>query len=218
MWYKRCINHCNELSQYLFCWITILAFITFVYRYTFYSRLSLNNKFERVMVCPFRMQISNAFGGWYLPWECTLAVKELCLFICSLACVASVSVRFRTKKPGTRVKDGAKNGVSKSGERVGKKGRKRLQTNPGILKTAHLACHAWVRAPTFDAVISCHNWPIKCLAFSGAEMNFRGRVCEPKIYFFVFVFFVTRGRRLCWNINESQRSIQALDICLFQSV
>ena len=167
------------------------------------------------MVCPFRMQISNAFGGWYLPWECTLAVKELCLFICSLACVASVSVRFRTKKPGTRVKDGAKNGVSKSGERVGKKGRKRLQTNPGILKTAHLACHVWVRAPTFDAVISCHNWPIKCLAFSGAEMNFRGRVCEPKIYFFVFVFFVTRGRRLCWNINESERSIQALDICLF---
>ena len=74
----------------------------------------------------------------------------------------------------------------KSGEGVGKKGRKRLQTNPGILKTAHLACYAWVRAPTFDAVISCHNWPIKCLAFSGAEMNFRGRVCEPKIYFFVF--------------------------------
>ena len=69
---------------------------------------------------------------------------------------------------------------------MGKKGRKRLQTNPGILKTAHLACHAWVRAQTFDAVISCHNWPIKCLAFSGAEMNFRGRVCEPKIYFFVF--------------------------------
>ena len=46
-------------------------------------------------------------------------------------------------------------------------------------------------------------------------MNFRGRVCEPQIYFLVFVFFVTRGRRLCWNINESERSIQALEICLF---
>ena len=68
---------------------------------------------------------------------------------------------------------------------MGKKGRKRLQTNPGILKTTHLACHTWVRAPTFDAVINCHNWPIKCLAFRGAEMNFRGRVCETKIIFFV---------------------------------
>ena len=47
-----------------------------------------------------------------------------------------------------------------------------------------LAWHAWVRAPTFDAVINCHNWPIKCLAFSGAGMNFRGPVCETKIFFF----------------------------------
>ena len=99
----------------------------------------------------------------------------------NLACVASVSVRFRSKERGTRVKYRAKNVASKRAGRGGggEKGRKRLQTNPGILKTAHLACHAWVRAPTFDAVISCHNWPIKCLAFSGAEMNFRGRVCEP---------------------------------------
>ena len=50
-----------------------------------------------------------------------------------------------------------------SGEGVGRKGRKRLQTNPEILKTTHLVCHTWVRAPTFHAVISCHNWPIKCL-------------------------------------------------------
>ena len=62
---------------------------------------------------------------------------------------------------------------------VGKKGRKRLQTNPSILKTVHLDCHAWVYAPTFDAVISCHNWPKKCLSFWGAEMNLEVRV-EPK--------------------------------------
>ena len=99
----------------------------------------------------------------------------------------------------------------KSGEGVGKKGRKRLQTNPGILKTAHLACHAWVRAPTFDAVISCHNWLIKCLAFSGAEMNFRGCVCEPKIYF----VFCNTWTAFMLNINESEPSIQASDICLF---
>ena len=72
---------------------------------------------------------------------------------------------------------------------MGRKGRKRLQTNPWILKTAHLACHAWVRALTLNSEIKfwcCHHaviihWPIKCLAFRGAEMNFRGRVCETKI-------------------------------------
>ena len=70
---------------------------------------------------------------------------------------------------------------------MGRKGRKRLQTNPWILKTAHLACHAWVRTLTFDAVISCLiHWPIKCLAFLGAEMNFRGRVCETKIINVIF--------------------------------
>ena len=52
----------------------------------------------------------------------------------TLACVASVSVLFP-------IKDRAKNGASKR-EGGGKKGRKRLQTNPGILKTAHTACHA----------------------------------------------------------------------------
>ena len=36
---------------------------------------------------------------------------------CDLACVASVSVRFRSKQRGTRVKDRAKNGVS---ERAGR--------------------------------------------------------------------------------------------------
>ena len=86
-----------------------------------------------------------------------------------VACVASVSVRVSSKERGKGVKDRATNGASKRPGRVGKKGRKRLQTNPRILKTAHLACHAWVRTPTFDVVSSCHNWPIKCLAFRGAE-------------------------------------------------
>ena len=103
-----------------------------------------------------------------------------------LACVASVSVRFRRKERGTRVKDRTKNGASKrAGRGWGRKeGRKRLQTNPSILKTPHLACHAWVHASTFDAGISCHNWP-KCLSFRRAEMNFRGE-CETKVIFLVF--------------------------------
>ena len=87
-----------------------------------------------------------------------------------------------------RVNCCAKNGASKrTGRGWGGKEGKRLQTNPWILKTAHLACHAWVRALTFDAVISCLiHWPIKCLAFLGVEMNFRGRVCETKIINVIF--------------------------------
>ena len=106
-----------------------------------------------------------------------------------LACVASVSVRFTGKERVKRSQDREKSGASKRARRGwGRKG-----TNPEILKTTHLACHAWVRTPTFDAVINCHYWPIKCLAFRGAEMNFRGRVCETKIFF--FLYFGTRGRR-----------------------
>ena len=69
----------------------------------------------------------------------------------------------------------------------GEKERKEmLRQTPGFLKTAYLACHAWVRASTFDAVIGRHNWPIKCLAFRGAEMNFRGSVWNQNNLFFVF--------------------------------
>ena len=110
-----------------------------------------------------------------------------------LACVASVSVRFRSKERGTRVKDRVKTEQVKERGGVGKKGRKRLQTNQSILKTAHLACHAWVHALTFDAVISCRNWPIKWLSFEGAEMNFRGECVKPKYIF--FLYFGTRGWR-----------------------
>ena len=83
-----------------------------------------------------------------------------------IAYVASVSVRFRSKERGTRVKDRAKNVASKTagrgwGRKEGNAGRKNLE----ILKTAHLVCHALVCTPTFDALISCDNWPISCLAF-----------------------------------------------------
>ena len=106
-----------------------------------------------------------------------------------LAYVASVSVRFRSKEQGKRVK------MTKVKE-FGGGGEERKETladKARILKTAHLASHAWVRALTFDGVISCQNWPIKCLAFRGVEMNVRGRVCEAKIIY--FLYFGTRGRR-----------------------
>ena len=46
---------------------------------------------------------------------------------CDLACVASVSVRFRSKQRGTRVKDRAKKGVS---ERAGRGGEERKPFPP----------------------------------------------------------------------------------------
>ena len=61
----------------------------------------------------------------------------------TLECIASGSVQIRSKEQGTRVKDRTKSGVSKrAGMGWGRMVRKHLQTNPGILKTALLACYA----------------------------------------------------------------------------
>ena len=69
--FKRCLTLPHKLSRYIFCWIAIFAFMTFPYRYAFYSRLLILKKFpEQVMFWPFRMQISNAF----------CCRDELCLF------------------------------------------------------------------------------------------------------------------------------------------
>ena len=85
----------------------------------------------------------------------------------SVACVSSVSVQFRSKERGTRVKER---------EGVEKKGRKRLQKNPSIFKTALLDCHAWFYATTFGAVISCQycatsraNQALRSLANAGFQ-------------------------------------------------
>ena len=109
------------------------------------------------------------------------------VFTC-LAYVASVSVRFRSKEQGKRVKMAQVKEYGGGGEER----KETLADKAQILETAHLACHAWVRAPTFDAVISSQNWPIKCLAFRGVEMNFRGSMCENK---FFFLYFGTPGWR-----------------------
>ena len=56
----------------------------------------------------------------------TIAVNSVKSLSEGIACVASVSARFRSKERETRVKDRAKNGASKrAGGGVGKKGRKR---------------------------------------------------------------------------------------------
>ena len=48
----------------------------------------------------------------------------------NLACVASVSVRFRSKERGTRVKDRAKNGASKRAGRGGEERKETLADKP----------------------------------------------------------------------------------------
>ena len=73
-----------------------------------------------------------------------------------------------------RAKEHTKNGASK---RAGR-GWGRKEGN-ACRQTAHLACHAWVRTSTFDAVINCHTlyiWPIKCLTFHRGEVNFWGKL------------------------------------------
>ena len=98
--------------------------------------------------------------------------------------------------------------TARKGGGVGKKGRKRLQTNPSILKTAHLDCHAWVYSTTFDAVISCHNWPIKCLSFRGAEMNLEVRVWNANNSFVFWNAWTALMKKSQWirMINAGQRS------------
>ena len=102
----------------------------------------------RVHVYP---SVGTASNHWLLSW---------------IAYVASVSVQFRSKERGTRVKDRAKNGVSKTARR----GWRRKEGNAGIQtsrfwKPPTWVCHAWVCSPTFGTLISCDNWPINCLAF-----------------------------------------------------
>ena len=51
-----------------------------------------------------------------------------------IACVTSVSVQFKSKKRGTRVKDRAKNGASeRAGEEVERKGRKPPPPAPSFI-------------------------------------------------------------------------------------
>ena len=56
-----------------------------------------------------------------------VTMLELTNYAMLIACVASVSVRFRSKERGTMVKDCAKNGVSK---RAGRGGEERKETLP----------------------------------------------------------------------------------------
>ena len=99
-----------------------------------------------------------------------------------LACVASVSVRFSSKERGRRVKDRGKNGASKTaGRGWGIKEGNACRQTPWFWKPP-----TWLLMPEFDAVISCDDWPIKCLSFRGAVMNFRGACVKPEYFFCVF--------------------------------
>ena len=69
-------------------------------------------------------------------WEAS-RLRAVSLFLQILACVASVSVRFRRKERGTRVKDRAKNGVSKRAGRGGEKRKERFPSFPSLFPLFH---------------------------------------------------------------------------------
>ena len=59
--------------------------------------------------------------------------KQVCNFTLYIACVASVSVRFRRKERGTRVKDREKSGASKrAGREWGRKEGNACRQTPGF--------------------------------------------------------------------------------------
>ena len=65
-------------------------------------------------------------------------LRMFLLLVVLVACVASVSVKFRSKELLHEKSGGEGEGGGEAGGGV----RKRLQSNPWILKTAHLAFHA----------------------------------------------------------------------------
>ena len=123
-----------------------------------------------------------------------------------LACVASVSVQFGSKKRVTRVHVRVKNGASK---RAGRGGEERKETlagqTPGVWKLP--TWHVMPECAHRDLMLSSAviSWHIKCLTFRGAEVNFRGRNK-------VFILEETHGPREWRNLNESERSMQALKL------
>ena len=60
-------------------------------------------------------------------------LRAVSLFLQILSCVASVSLRFRSKERGTRVKDRAKNGASKRAGRGGEERKERFPSFPSPL-------------------------------------------------------------------------------------
>ena len=106
--------------------------------------------------------------------------------------------------------------VKEQGE-GGEKGRKCLQTNPRSLKTTQLAVMPeFAHWHLISTVISCQNWPIKCLASHETEMNFRGRVCENEFFFFCFLVCVDGVNvEISMNPNNQCRLCTfVLSICL----
>ena len=141
----------------------------------------------RVDVYP---SVGTASNHWLLSW---------------IAYVASVSVQFRSKERGTRVKDRAKNGVSKTAGR----GWGRKEGNAGIQtsrfwKPPTWVCHAWVCSPTFGTLISCDNWPTEIVwpffpSFPSPS---------PLFHFFALVSFLARPKPripfVCLSVLRNQ--------------
>ena len=119
------------------------------------------------------------------------------------ACVASISVRLWSKELGTRVKDSAKNDVSK---RVGRRGWGRKEG-----KACRQTLEFWNRPLFMPECAHCHlmlssaviNWPIKFLVFCGGEMNFWGHLWNQNkvsLYFKSNVWTAVKSQWI-WTIK-----------------
>ena len=76
---KRRLPSPHEFSWYIFCWLAFFAFITFDYRYKFYSRLSYN--IQQISRTSYVLTFSHEkIKRFWKPWEYTLAVNKLYLF------------------------------------------------------------------------------------------------------------------------------------------
>ena len=121
----------------------------------------------------------------------------------ALACVASVSVRFRSKEWGTRVKDGAKNGASKrTGRCRGRKEGNACRQTPRSWKMP-----TWpVMMPEFTHRHLMLSTAVICLSFRGVEMNFRGAYMRPKYFFCILERMDGVNGEISMNANDQCRS------------
>ena len=92
---RLCLPSTHEFSPYIFCWIAFYAFITFDYRYTFYSRLSYNiqTNFPNKLC----FDLSNAFGSLVSPVgkhsHCQWTLPKSCLLPSSSFTISGKTIR-----------------------------------------------------------------------------------------------------------------------------
>ena len=120
-----------------------------------------------------------------------------------LACIASVSVQFRSKE--WESKTAWKMAQVKEWGGGGEERKETLADKPLNFENRPLGLSCLSsRTDIWYAVISCHDWPIKCLSFQ--KWTFKRRVCETKIIFWNAWMALMVKSQWIWTINAGQSS------------